>query len=203
MERRFYAIVLSMADDPDKQVGGALAQGALAQGVLAHDRQIALAAVVAAGIALAGMLLVNVGSGSEARFLLEAMMPSVRFLCSAVMTASATVLALMLTLISFSSGQDQRLKREHYDRVRQIALVDTWTFAAAIVLLLIISVPLAEAAEIPASWYSVVYYVTVVYAAALGGALIAIVLMLYRAITDLIGVIHPDEVSDLVEDQEA
>ena len=183
-------MVLSMADDYEKRVSG----------VLVHDRQIALAAVVAAGIALAGMLLVNVGSGSEARFLLEAMMPSVRFLCSAVMTASATVLALMLTLISFSSGQERRLKRSHYDRVRKIALVDTGTFAAAIILLLIISVPLAEAAEIPAGWYSVVYYVTVVYAAALGGALIAIVLMLYRAITDLIGVIHPDEVSDLVEE---
>jgi hypothetical protein len=158
---------------------------------------------VAGGVALAGMLLVNVGSGSEARFLLEAMMPSVRFLCSAVMTASATILALMLTLISFSSAQERRLKRAHYDRVRQIAFVDTATFAAAIIFLLIISVPLAEAAEIPAGWYSVVYYVTVVYAAALGGALIAIVLMLYQAITDLIGVIHPDEVSDLVEDGES
>lgn len=167
------------------------------------SRQVLLASIVAGGIGLTGMLLVNAGSGSEARFLLEAMMPSVRFLCSAVMTASATILALMLTLISFSSAQDRRLKKTHYDRVRQIALVDTGTFAAAIILLLIISVPLAEAAEIPAGWYSVVYYITVVYAAALGGALIAIVLMLYHAITDLIGVIHPDEVSDLVKDEEA
>ncbi len=172
-----------------------------ARAALVRDsKQIALAGVVAGGVTLAGMLLVNVSSGSEARLLLEAMIPSVRFLCSAVMTASGTILALMLTLISFSSSQERRLKEAYYDRVRQIALVDTGTFAAAIILLLLISVPLAEAADIPAAWYTVVYYVTVVYAAALGGALIAVVLMLYRAITDLIGVIHPDKSSDLVKE---
>ena len=164
-------------------------------------RQVAIAGFVAGAVALAGMLLVNVSSGSEARFLLEAMTPSIHFLCSAVMAASATILALMLTLITFSSGQGTRLKRAHYDRVRQIALVDTITFSAAIVLLLLFSVPLAESADVPAAWYRVVYYAAILYAAALGGALIAIVLMLYRAITDLIGVIHPDEVSDLVEEE--
>lgn len=173
----------------------------LARAALAREsKQIVLAGLVAGGVALAGMLLVNISSGSEARLLLEAMIPSVRFLCSAVMTASGTILALMLTLISFSSSQERRLKEAHYDRVRQIALVDTGTFAAAIILLLLISVPLAETAEIPAEWYTVVYYVTIVYAAALGGALIAVVLMLYQAITDLIGVIHPDKASDLVKE---
>lgn len=164
------------------------------------SRQVILAGVVAGGIALGSMLLVNVRSGTEARLLLEAMMPSVRFLCSAVMTSSATILALMLTLISFSSSQEARLKRSHYDRVRQIAKVDTGTFAAAIILLLIISVPLAESTEIGSEWYRGLYYFTIVYAAALAGALIAIVLMLYRAVMDLIGVIHPDEVSELVEE---
>lgn len=188
---RFCAIVLRMVEKDIEEARAALAR---------DSKQIALAGVVAGGVALAGMLLVNVSSGSEARLLLEAMIPSVRFLCSAVMTASGTILALMLTLISFSSSQERRLKEAYYDRVRQIALVDTGTFAAAIILLLLISVPLAEAADIPAAWYTVVYYVTIVYAAALGGALIAVVLMLYRAITDLIGVIHPDKSSDLVKE---
>jgi len=165
------------------------------------SKQVMIAAVVAAGIALAGMLLVNVSSGVEARLLLEAMHPSILFFSSSVMTASATILALMLTLISFSGGPGSRLKRRHYDRVRQIALVDTITFAAAITWLLVISVPLAESAEIPSTWYRVVYYVTLVYAAALGGALIAVVLLLYNAISDLIGVVHPDEESDLVTEE--
>ena len=170
----------------------------LADAFSRDSRQVLIAGFVAGSIALGGMLLVNVSSGSEARLLLDAMMPSVRFLCSAVMAASATILALMLTLLSFSSAQDAKLKRAHYDRVKQIARVDTGTFAAAIILLLAISVPLAESAKIPPQWYTIVYYLTVVYSAALGGALIAIILMLYNAITDLIGVIDPEEVSQLV-----
>ena len=164
-------------------------------------RQFLIAGVVSGAIALAGMLLVTARSGIEARLMLEAMLPAVHFLCSAVMTSAATILALMLTLISFTSSQNVTLKRSFYDRVRQIAVVDTGTFTASIILLLIVSVPLTESSEIPSEWYRVMYYSTTVYAAALGGSLIAIVLMLYRAVTDLIGVIHPDEVSDLVEER--
>lgn len=155
---------------------------------------------VTAGIALIGMLIVNVSSGSEARFLLQGMLPSLRFLCSAVMTATATILALMLTLLSFSNTQSRQLKSLHYDRVRQIAQVNSATFAAALVLLLLFSIPLAEASEVPANWYTVLYYIAVLYTASLGGALITVILMLYNAITDLIGVIHPDERSHLPVD---
>lgn len=170
-------------------------------GAFSRDRkQIAVAGFVAGAIALGSMLVVNISSGSEARLLLEAIIPSIHYLCSSVMTASATILALMLTLISISSSQDVKLKRSHYDRIRQIALVDTGTFAAAIILLLFTNVPIAESTEITPDVYMVVYYVTTVYAAALGGALIAVVLMLYRAVTDMIRVIRPDEESELVED---
>ena len=162
------------------------------------QRQAILGGVVAGIIVLAGMFLINVSSGSEARFLLEAMLPSVRFLCSAVMTASATILALMLTMLSFSGQREAQLKTTHYERVRQIALVDTITFAAAIILLLILSLPLAESQDVPQSWYTVVYYLTMFYAAALGGALISIVLLLYHAIVDMIRVMHPEARSELV-----
>lgn len=155
---------------------------------------------VAALVTLSGMILVNVSSGSQARLLLEGMLPSIRFLCSAVMTATVTVLALMLTLLSFSSSQSGKMKSAHYDRVRQIAKMDSVTFAAALVLLLLVSVPLAETSEVPANWYKIVYYVAVLYTGILGGALITIVLMLYSAITDLIHVIHPTEESQMLVD---
>lgn len=164
----------------------------------ADTKRAAIGGSVAAAVALTGMLVVNFSTGSEARLLLEGMLPSIRFLCSAVMTASATILALMLTLLSFSSAQSGRLKARHYNRVRQIAQVDSATFAAALVLLLLVSIPLAEPSEVPANWYSIVYYIAVVYTASLGGALITVVLMLYNAITDLILVIHPSKTSDLV-----
>lgn len=160
-------------------------------------RRAAVGGGVAALVALAGMILVNVSSGSEARILLEGMLPSIRFLCSAIMTATATVLALMLTLLSFSNTQSKELKSQHYDRVGQIARVDTVTFAAALVLLLLVSVPMAESSEVPANWYTIVYYVAVLYTAGLGGALIIVMLMLYNTITDLISAIHPSEESHL------
>lgn len=168
----------------------------------ADTKRAAIGGSVAAAVALTGMIVVNVSTGSEARLLLEGMLPSIRFLCSAVMTASATILALMLTLLSFSSAQSGRLKTRHYNRVRQIAQVDSATFAAALVLLLLVSIPLAEPSEVPANWYSIVYYLAVFYAAGLGGALITVVLMLYNAITDLIVVINPSKTSDLVTDAE-
>ncbi|MDX1612775.1 MAG: hypothetical protein R3300_00620 [Candidatus Promineifilaceae bacterium] len=158
--------------------------------------------VVAALIALTGLLAVNVSSGSEARFLLEGMLPSIRFLCSAVMTSTATVLALMLTLLSLSDTQGGKVKSVHYDRVRQIAQVDSVTFAAALILLLLVSVPLAETSEVPANWYSVFYYIAIFYTASLGGALITVVLMLYNAVTDLINIVHPGEKSDLLVDSD-
>lgn len=129
----------------------------------ADSKRAAIGGGVAALVALAGMIIVNVSTGSEARFLLEGMLPSIRFLCSAVMTATATVLALMLTLLSITGTQEEQLKPLHYDRVRQIAKADSVTFAAALILLLVVSVPLAEPSEVPDNWYTIVYYVAVLY----------------------------------------
>lgn len=166
----------------------------------ADSKRAAIGGGVAALVALAGMIIVNVSTGSEARFLLEGMLPSIRFLCSAVMTATATVLALMLTLLSITGTQEEQLKPLHYDRVRQIAKADSVTFAAALILLLVVSVPLAEPSEVPDNWYTIVYYVAVLYTAGVGGALITVILMLYNAVTDLIGVMHPAEKSDMLID---
>lgn len=168
----------------------------------ADTKRAAVGGGVAALVALTGMLAVNISSGSEARFLLEGMLPSIRFFCSAVMTSTATILALMLTLLSFSNNQSGKLKSVHYDRVRQISQVDSATFAGALILLLMVSVPLAESSEVPTVWYSIIYYIAVFYTAGLGGALITIVLMLYNAITDLISIIDPDQESRLVVDRD-
>jgi hypothetical protein len=64
----------------------------------------------------------------------------------------------------------------------------------------VVSVPLAEPSEVPDNWYTIVYYVAVLYTASVGGALITVVLMLYNAVTDLIGVMHPSEKSHLLID---
>lgn len=159
--------------------------------------------VIAAGVIFLGTFLINVSSGSESRVLLESMLPSIRFLCSAVMTASSTILALMLTMLSMSSGSDDRqYKTDYYDQVRKIARLDTAVFAGAIILLMFISIPLSESQDVPANWHTVLYYGTLVATAVLGGSLISIIMMLYKAVTGLIAAKHPNKASHLVKDQE-
>lgn len=174
------------------------------QQLLALDtRRAIVGGVVAAVIAALGILGIRVGSGIALRGMLQAMLPSTRFLCSAVMTATATILALMLTLLSFSSNTDRRIKSTHYERVRQIALIDSIVFIGAIFLLLFITIPLEESLQVPDFLYSGLYYVILVYSALLGGALITIVLMLYNAVKDLISIVHPAKESGLVVEDDA
>lgn len=125
-------------------------------------------------------------SGVEARSLLTSMLPTARFLYSAVVTASATILALMLTLLSLSFNTQSELDRRHYLRIKQIAMIDTVTFIAAMSLLLFLVVPLDEPKAIVPRWYEVFYYVTVGGSAVLGGLLVTIVLMLYATVRDMI-----------------
>lgn len=131
-------------------------------------------------------------TGLEALAMLEAMRPTTRFLCSAVMTASATILALMLTLLSLSSGAQYKLESVHYRRVRQIAWIDSVGFISATIFLLFLNVPIGGADKVPASWFSAIYYVALTLSSLLGGLLIAVILMLYNTLQKLIQVIDPE-----------
>ncbi len=154
-------------------------------------------------VTLASSLVVNVSSGSEARLLLTSMLPSVRFLSSAVMTASATTLALMLALVTFGQGTNNQLKSLHYDRVEQIARWNLFVFIAATTLLLFISIPLSESQEVPSNWYRVLYYVILISSGALTGTLTFVAVLLFRAVQSLINVFHPNRSSDLIVDSES
>lgn len=165
-------------------------------------RKALLYAAVVTAATLAGSLIINVSSGSEARVLLSAMLPSIRFLSSAVMTASATTLALMLALVGFGQGSDNRLKSLHYERVEQIARWNCIVFVGASALLLFISIPLPESQEVPVTWYRVLYYSVLFYSGILTGALTFVVFLLFRAITSLINIYHPNRQSDIILDSD-
>jgi hypothetical protein len=157
--------------------------------------------VIAAIAVLMGTFLINVGSGSDPRLLLEGMLPSVRSLCSAVMTASSTILALMLTMLSMSSSNKTQFKADYYERARQIAWVDTAVLITAILLLSLISIPLSDSQDVPQNWYLIWYYVVLVGTAVLSSSLISVVMMLYNAVKGLIRALHPREESQLVKNK--
>ncbi|MDQ4076029.1 MAG: hypothetical protein M3220_07260 [Chloroflexota bacterium] len=155
-------------------------------------KQALIGALLAAGVAIGGQLIVGqVYSGTEARRLLEALIPSARSVGTGVVSASATILALMLAMLSLSRHATSQLDMLFFKRVQQIGLLSTGALAAGILLLLLLSIPLQESKNLPAGWYSTVYYLLVALTAAVAALLVAIVLMLYNALQSLIHVLRP------------
>ena len=153
----------------------------------------------AAALLAAGLVAVGVGSDGETQPLVDAAAPSVRFLASAVMTVSATTLALMLTLLGLSTDIDGDVKKGHFERVRQIALVDTAAFVVATMLLVSVVIPTDPSSPIPAAWFSWIYYGVSVIISVLGGGLIAVMLLLFAAIRDMIVVLSPGDDNPLID----
>jgi hypothetical protein len=152
-------------------------------------RKALLGGALAALVSIAGSWAVGQLHGAEGLVLLEAMLPTTRFLCSAVMTATATILALMLTLLGLSTNASDQIHPAHFKRVKQIALIDTVAFAAATLFLLILNIPLEETENLTTGWYNAAYYGVLVFSSLLGGLLITAVLMLYDAVRDMIHIL--------------
>lgn len=158
--------------------------------------------VVAGTVILFGSYMVGQLSDFEALDFLKAMLPSTRFLCSAVITSTSTILALILTLISFSNSTDKSIKSEHYDSIKFIAKLSTAAFIGAVILLLFINLPLENASDKLMVYFEVIYYFLLVYVAILGGLLITITLMLYQAAENMILIVHPEEDTNLLITEE-
>ena len=148
--------------------------------------------VVAAGIAIFGLLAIGqVYSGTEARGLINAMIPSTRSVGTGVVTTSSTILALMLAMLSLSSKAKTRMQDLFYRRVERVGFLSTIALFAALLMLVLLSIPIEQSKNVPNSWFSFVYYFIIVYTAALAGLMVAIVLMLFNAMQSLIEVISP------------
>lgn len=169
-------------------------------------RRAAYGGASAAAVMLAGAWLVGEASGAEAHRLLETSLPSTRAFCGTMTLALGNILALMLTLLSLSARTDVDLKWAHYQRVKQVAWVVTVALIVSVLIYLLLNVPLGESEAATGSagpWYAVFYYATLVFASLLGGALIAIALMLYNTVRDIIRAISPEKESRLVRTEES
>lgn len=146
-------------------------------------------AIVAATLFLT-VFSVGAAGSAEARALLEFAMPSVRFLCSGVLTMGMTVLALMLTLLGLTQSERLHFEDVHYRRMRQISSMNVVAIVGAVCLLLFMEVPLQES-EAMRSVYQIVYYTFLGASSLLGGLVVAIVLMLHRTILGLSRAVAP------------
>lgn len=160
--------------------------------IFSRDKRHALTSSVVTTLLIASaVFLTGQISDYEARVLIENAMPSVRFLTSAVMTVTATILALMLTLISFSHSVDSEITGTFYQRIKLASLVTTGTFIFATALLVLCSVPISQSDSVPASWYDIIYYTLITFAALLAGVLVSVAIMLYYTIRNLISLVDP------------
>lgn len=156
------------------------------------DRRALIGGLLAAGIALAGQWLVGqIYSGYEARQLLEASASSAHYLASSIVTASATVIALMLTMLSLSKQSESEFDSVFFKRIELIGTLSAIALSAGILLLLFLSTPIQQSDEVPNSWFLVIYYILIAFVAGLAGLVVSIVMMLLNAIKSLIKVVRP------------
>ncbi len=152
------------------------------------DLKLAVAGGIAGAlIGFAAMALVGNARAVEAKRLLEAVIPTARFAASSYIGGGATVLALMLTLLTFSISHDLDFRASHYRRIRDIAAMTAGVIVISVLLLMFLSFPIGEA-DVEQSWYLWAYYAVLLGGACTGGVFISIMLMLFYAVRGLIGV---------------
>lgn len=128
-------------------------------------------------------------SGYEAKILIKSSLTGLNTLCNTIVLASATILALMLTLLGVSSGTKSNLKDDHYLHIMQIAKLDTVIFIASLLFFLLFNLPVTESDNIPSNWFTTIYYITLGVSTLLSSALVVVVLMLYNTIINIIKIV--------------
>lgn len=147
--------------------------------------------LIGGGVAVVVAALSIFGVGSitsfEARILIDAVQPGIRFLTSAAVAAGTTALALMLTLIGLSFSTAIRFRPDHYRRIRYASMLTTVLIISSTLMLLFLAVPIEEADAL-GFYYTTVYYTLVASSALIGGLVVALVLMLNYTVRSLAAV---------------
>ena len=143
--------------------------------------------LVTVGISLLLRLFVGQVYGSgEAIELIESLSSSSLRLAAVIATSSATILALMLTILGLAREAANDFNMKLYHRIDVIGLLSTVSLCGAILLLLLLSLPVGQFDNVPSSWFTVLYYILVGLIAGLSGLLISIILMLFSTIRSVI-----------------
>lgn len=145
--------------------------------------------ICAAFITGIGAFILGNLSGYEAKVLIKSSLPGINTLCNTIVLASATILALLLTLLSVSSGSKSKLKDDHYTQVLRIARIDTAVFIVALICFQLFNLPITEADDVPNNWYATIYYFSLGMSSILSGALISVAIMLYNAVVNIIKIV--------------
>lgn len=122
---------------------------------------------------------------------LESIEDPALFFASGLSASATTILALMLTLLSFTQRLENDFNREFFQRVSRIGLYSVFVLCGSIVLIVLLIFPLGEFTELPADWYSKLYTGVVLMVAALAALIFVTVILLFGTIRRLIEIMAP------------
>ena len=119
-------------------------------------------------------------------------------LCNTIVLASATILALLLTLLGISSGTDSKLKDGHFLEVLNIAKIDTVLFIVTLIMFQIFNIPITESDQVPTGWFDIIYWATLFMSSILSGAMVVVILMLYNTVKNIILIVGLKQDHELI-----
>lgn len=154
-----------------------------------NNRKSLLGGLLATGFTCAGVVLLGNISGYEAKDLLSVSLSGLNMLCNTIVLASATILALLLTLLGISSGSSSNLKESFYMQVLSIAKFDVVLFISALIMFQFFNIPIMQSDNVPTAWYDTVYWITLTTTSIICGMMITVILMLFNTITNMISII--------------
>lgn len=161
-----------------------------------------LAGTIALFILSVGAYTIGNVSGYEAKVLLKSSLAGINMLSNTIILASATILALLLTVLGISSNLNNKIKKEHYKHILLVAKFDTIVFVVALISFLIFNLPITESDSVPSNWYTIIYYATLAISSILGASLIVVVLMLYSTVATMIKSIGLGQEDLYIEDND-
>lgn len=149
-----------------------------------------------------GVFLLGNLSGYEAKQLITTSLSGINMLCNTIILASATILALLLTLLGISTGTKSKLKNAHYYQVLNIAKFDTVLFVGALVLFQLFNIPITEAKNVPTNWFEQIYWATLFFSSLLSGMMVTVILLLYTTVTNIIKIVGLGKDHYLITEEE-
>lgn len=168
-----------------------------------NTRKVSITGAVIAGLfmGLAAFLLGGL-HGNEAVNLLEDSLDGLSLLCNTVTLAGATILALLLTLLSVSLGTSAKLKKSHYVQIKRLAKADTVVLISSIIIFQLFNIPITEAENIPTEVYRWIYWGVLGVTSLLSGAMVFIVLLLYTTFINIVTIVGFDGEHHLIVDED-
>ncbi|MEX1038828.1 MAG: hypothetical protein WDZ96_08250 [Acidimicrobiia bacterium] len=156
-------------------------------------------AVVFVGL-LGGVILVGSVGNFQALRLIEATLPTARFLAGSAIGAGITVLALMLTLIGITSTSELTFADLLFRRIRNINFLAIAVIVVSVAVLVALAIPIEEVDELD-SYYAFLYYTLAAMVSLLGGLVVATSLMIGGTVKGMVEAARPEGNSSLVIDE--